>query len=341
LEEEFGGPAEGAGARDAPVIVYCAGGRLSQRAAGRIRAMGFAHTRSVRGGYEALRAAGCEVVFDGAFTAEQLDRYSRTMVLKEIGEEGQVRLMEAKVLLVGAGALASTAAPYLAACGVGTVGIVDSDVVDLSNLNRQVIHSTNDVGRPKVDSARDAIGRLNPNVKVITFPMRLVPANALEIIGGFDVVLDASDNVGTKFLLNDACFFAHKPYIFGGAVGFDGQAGVFFPKEGGPCLRCLFPVPPPQHLAPSCSQVGVLGMVPGQIGLVQATEAVKLILKIGTSMIGRFFIYDALRAFFQVVETARRPDCPLCGETPRITGLIGPGSAHYEGVEACGEDEAY
>jgi adenylyltransferase/sulfurtransferase len=236
---------------DAPILVYCSTGSRSIRAVKRLREMGFSNARSIAGGYDAWLKVGREIITDGKFTVHQLERYSRNMLLKEVGEEGQTRLMDARVLLVGAGGLASSAALYLAACGVGTLGIVDFDRVELSNLNRQVVHGTDDVGRLKVDSAQSAIERINPDVRVISFADRLVPGNALDTIDRFDIVLDACDNLDTKFLLNDACYFAGKPYVFGGAVGFDGQASVFFPKEGGPCLRCLFPKPPPQHLAPS------------------------------------------------------------------------------------------
>ena len=333
LEEEFRALSD---ERDVPILVYCSSGTLSLRAVERLRKMGFHNARSVAGGYDAWLKAGSEVVTDNRFSTQQLERYSRNMVLREIGEEGQTRLMEARVLLVGAGGLASSAGLYLAACGIGTIGIVDFDTVGLSNLNRQVFHGTEDVGRLKVDSARAAIGRINPDVLVTLFTERLVPANALKIIGGFDVVMDASDNVGTKFLLNDACYLAGKPYVFGGAVGFEGQAAVFWPREGGPCLRCLFPKPPPTHLLPSCSQVGVLGVVPGQIGLVQATEVIKLILRIGTPMIGKFYIYNALTLTTRIVETGRNPDCPLCGESPGITSLVGRGGVDYGEEDSCG-----
>jgi molybdopterin/thiamine biosynthesis adenylyltransferase/rhodanese-related sulfurtransferase len=234
-----------------PILVYCSSGTRSLRAVERLRDAGFANTRSITGGYIAWLNGGGEVITDGKFTVDRLNRYSRNMLLKEIGEEGQLKLMDAKVLLVGAGGLASSAALYLAACGIETLGIIDFDTVDLSNLNRQIIHGTGDVGRLKVDSAKEAIERINPDVKVIPFAERLTPKNALQIIRGFDVVMDAADNLDTKFLLNDACYFTGKPYVFGGAVGFEGQASVFWPKEKGPCLRCLFPKPPPRHLAPS------------------------------------------------------------------------------------------
>jgi sulfur-carrier protein adenylyltransferase/sulfurtransferase len=238
-------------AKDAPIIVYCSSGDRSIRVVETLRQMGFNNARSLAGGFNEWLKKGCELVTDSQFTLQQLDRYSRNMLLREVGEEGQLKLKNAKVLLVGAGGLASSAALYLAACGVGTIGIVDFDRVDLSNLNRQVIHGTENVGSLKVDSAKSAIERINPDVKVVPFVTRLVPENALEIISAFDIVMDACDNIETKFLLNDACYFAGKPYVFGGAVEFDGQAGVFWPNREGPCLRCLFPKPPPQHLAPS------------------------------------------------------------------------------------------
>ncbi len=248
IERAFSDPATD---KAGQVLLYCSSsGSRSLRAAHRLREMGF-DARSITGGYDAWLAAGGDVVTDGAFTIDRLGRYSRNMLLREIGEEGQLKLMSAKVLLVGAGGLASSAALYLAASGVETLGLVDFDIVELSNLNRQVIHGNGDVGRLKVDSAKAAIERINPDVRVILYPVRLTPENALRIIADFDIVLDACDNVDTKFLLNDACFFADKPYVFGGAVGFDGQASVFWPSTGGPCLRCLFPDPPPQHLVPT------------------------------------------------------------------------------------------
>jgi molybdopterin/thiamine biosynthesis adenylyltransferase/rhodanese-related sulfurtransferase len=239
------------GDKNVHILIYCSNGTRSLPAASRLQEKGFNNARSIAGGYNALLNEGYEIVADGKLTVHQLNRYSRTMLLEEIGEEGQSRLLNAKVLLVGAGGLGSPAALYLAAAGVGTIGIVDFDHVDLSNLNRQVIHGTDDVGRFKVDSAKAAIERLNHDVNVITFKDRLTPQNALDIMNGFDIVMDASDNLGTKFLLNDACWFANKPYVFGGAVGFSGQAGLFWPKERGPCLRCLFPKPPPRSAAPT------------------------------------------------------------------------------------------
>ncbi len=248
LEEEFGRLSID---NTSPILIYCSTGVRSLGAAERLRKIGFPNARSIKGGYDAWLKEGCEIVHDGRFTAEELDRYSRNMLLREIGEEGQEKLKNGSILLVGAGGLASSAALYLAACGVGTIGIVDFDIVDLSNLNRQVVHGTEDVGRLKVESAAESIRRINPHVNVVTFAERLTPSNALAIMNDFDVVMDACDNLETKFLLNDACYFLDKPYVFGGAVGFDGQAAVFWPKKEGPCLRCLFPKPPPRHLAPS------------------------------------------------------------------------------------------
>ncbi|HVN97464.1 MAG TPA: ThiF family adenylyltransferase [Syntrophorhabdaceae bacterium] len=319
--------------KSVPVIVYCAFGDRSVSAAEMLRKMGFINACSLSGGFNAWLSRGGEIVTDSLFTISQLNRYSRNILLDEIGEQGQRKLMSARVLLVGAGGLASSAGLYLAACGIGTIGLVDYDWVELSNLNRQIMHGTEDVGRLKVESGTSAIKRINPDVNVVSFPNRLTPMNALEIIEDFDMVMDASDNAGTKFLLNDACFFAGKPYVFGGAVGFSGQAGLFWPKQKGPCLRCLFPEMPSRALVPTCSEAGVLGVVPGQIGLVQATEIIKLILGIGEPMIGKYYIYNALSLTARFIVTGRSVDCPLCGTNPRITSLSGEGSVSYENEE--------
>lgn len=324
--------ADQAAKKDDPVVVYCAVGIRSLEVAEHLREHGFRNACSIAGGFTGWRVAGGPVKNDTSFSVGQLERYSRNIYLKEIGEAGQIKLMNARVLLVGAGGLASSAALYLAACGVGTVGIVDYDAVDASNLNRQILHGVEDIGKPKVESAKAAIGRINPDVNTITFAERISPENVLRIMEGFDVVMDASDNFATKYLLNDACFLSGKPYVFGGAVGFDGQACVFWPKKGGPCMRCLIPEQPDSRLSPSCSEAGVLGMVPGLIGLVQATEVVKLILGIGTPIIGSFYIYDALNPRNnRLFDTGRRADCPLCGESPRITAVVGEGSVEYKG----------
>ncbi len=237
--------------KNVPVVVYCAAGIRSLAAAKLMKEKGYAHVFSMAKGIERWQKAGYEVASDSELTPDQLNRYSRHLMLKEVGIEGQLRLLKAKVLLVGAGGLGCPAGLYLAAAGVGTIGIIDSDKVDLSNLQRQILHSTYDVGRPKTESAKDAISLINPGVKVITYPERLTSENAIEIFKEFDIIVDGSDNFPTKYLVNDASFFTGKPYVYGGVFQFEGQASVFFPKEGGPCLRCLFPEPPPPGLVPS------------------------------------------------------------------------------------------
>lgn len=237
--------------KDVPVVVYCAGGIRSLAAAKLMKEKGYGHVLSMTKGINGWKDAGYEVTSNSELTPDQLTRYSRHLILKEVGMEGQMNLLKSKVLLVGAGGLGCPAGLYLAAAGVGTIGIIDSDKVDLSNLQRQVLHSTYDVGRPKTESAKDAISLINPDVKVITYQERLTSQNALEIFPHYDIILDGSDNFPTKYLVNDAAFFTGKPYVYGGVFKFEGQASVFFPKEGGPCLRCLFPEPPPPGLVPS------------------------------------------------------------------------------------------
>ena len=237
--------------KNVPVVVYCAGGIRSLAAAKLMREKGYMNVFSMAKGIDGWRAAGYEVMSESELTPDQLTRYSRHLMLPEVGIEGQIQLLKAKVLLVGAGGLGCPAALYLAAAGVGTLGIIDSDRVDLSNLQRQILHGLADVGRPKTESAKEAIRRINPDVKVVTYTERLTPQNALEIFQEYDLIIDGSDNFPTKYLVNDASFFTGKPYIYGGVFQFEGQASVFFPKEGGPCLRCLFPEPPPPGLVPS------------------------------------------------------------------------------------------
>lgn len=237
--------------KDIPVVVYCAGGIRSLAAATLMKERGYTHVFSMAKGIDGWKKAGHAVVSDSELTPDQLSRYSRHLLLKEVGMEGQVRLLKAKVLLVGAGGLGCPAALYLAAAGVGTLGIVDSDKVDLTNLQRQVLHGVADVGRPKTESAKESIRRINPDAKVVTYQERLTPENALEIFQAYDLIIDGSDNFPTKYLVNDASFFTGKPYIYGGVFQFEGQASVFAPREGGPCLRCLFPEPPPPGLVPS------------------------------------------------------------------------------------------
>jgi MoaD family protein len=252
-------------------------------------------------------------------TPDQMLRYSRQIMIPQVGSAGQRKLLDAKVLIVGAGGLGSPAAVYLAAAGVGTLGIVDSDELELSNLQRQILHHTPDVGRPKVESAQETIARYNPDVRVIPHRVRLTSANATEIIAQYDMVVGAVDNFVTRYLLNDACYLAGKPYIDGGVFLFEGQATVFIPGRG--CYRCLFPAPPPADLVPSPSQVGLLGALPGAIGVIEAFEALKLILGLGESLAGRLLIFDALTMEFRQVKTRRDPRCPLCGDAPTIHEL--------------------
>jgi len=237
--------------KDVPILIYCAGGVRSLTAAKVLKELGYRQVFSMAKGIHGWRAAGYGVVADSQLRPDQLTRYSRHILMKEVGLEGQSQLLKAKVLLVGAGGLGCPAGLYLAAAGVGTLGIIDSDRVDLTNLQRQILHRTADVGRPKTESAREALGLINPDVNVITYPERLTSENAIQIFRDFDIIIDGSDNFPTKYLVNDACFFAGKPYVYGGVFKFEGQASVFSPKDGGPCLRCLFPEPPPPGLVPS------------------------------------------------------------------------------------------
>jgi len=264
---------------------------------------------------------GVEAPAAPALSADEVRRYSRHLILPEVGMEGQKKLKAAKVLCIGAGGLGSPAAMYLAAAGVGTIGLVDFDVVDLSNLQRQLLHGTPDVGRSKLASATDRIRSLNPNVRVVAHEVALSSSNALELFRPYDVILDGTDNFPTRYLVNDACVLLGKPNAYGSIFRFEGQASVFATKEG-PCYRCLYPEPPPPGLVPSCAEGGVLGVLPGIIGVIQATEAIKLILGVGEPLIGRFLIYDALKMRFRELKLRKDPDCPVCGTHPTVTKLI-------------------
>lgn len=255
------------------------------------------------------------------FTEEQIRRYSRQIILPQVGGTGQRKLLASKVLLIGAGGLGSPAGLYLAAAGVGALGFVDSDVVDLSNLHRQILHGTSDVGRPKTESAAETIRALNPDVRIILHQERLTSENGLEILSQYDVVVDGSDNFPTKYLANDACVLLGKPLVLGAVFQFEGQVSVFLPGDG-PCYRCLFPSPPPPGAVPSCQEAGVFGAVPGVIGCIQATETIKLLLGIGETLAGRLLIFDALSLEFLEIEVKREPGCPVCGEHPAVTELI-------------------
>jgi adenylyltransferase/sulfurtransferase len=252
---------------------------------------------------------------------QEVARYSRHLIMPEVGLEGQKRLKAASVLLVGAGGLGSPLGLYLAAAGVGRIGIVDYDTVDFSNLQRQVLHGTADVGRPKLHSARDRLQAINPEVTLDLFETRLTSANALQVLAPYDVIIDGTDNFPTRYLVNDACVLLEKPNIYGSIFRFDGQASVFYPGRG-PCYRCLYPEPPPPGEVPSCAEGGVLGILPGLIGCIQATEAVKLILGQGEPLVGRLLLYDALQMTFREFKVRRNPQCPVCGDAPTITRLI-------------------
>ena len=256
-----------------------------------------------------------------ALSNEEVQRYSRHLIMPEVGVEGQEKLKKGRVLCIGAGGLGSPAALYLAAAGVGTIGIVDFDVVDFSNLQRQVIHGTSDVGRSKLASAKDRLRELNPHINVETYETALSSKNALELFRPYDVILDGTDNFPTRYLTNDACVILGKPNAYGSIFRFEGQASVFAMKDG-PCYRCLYPEPPPPGLVPSCAEGGVLGVLPGVVGTIQATEAIKLIMGIGEPLVGRFLIYDALRMKFRELKLKKDPDCPVCGTNPTVTELI-------------------
>ena len=305
---------------DAHVILYCQSGNRSAWAAHTLRELlGYENVEHMTGGITLWKDRGYEVDVPKALTAEQRERYSRHLLIPEVGVEGQEKLLEAKVLLLGAGGLGSPTALYLAAAGVGTLGIVDNDEVDLSNLQRQVIHTTDRIGVPKVDSAEETIAAINPDVEVVKYPVRLDASNIVEIIEGYDVIVDGLDNFPTRYLLNDASVRLDIPVVSAAILGFDGQLSVFKPHDG-PCYRCLFPEPPPAELAPSCGSNGVLGVLPGTMGLLQATEVVKLVIGEGDPLIGRLLLYDALAATFTEVKVHRDPDCPICSRDPADIG---------------------
>jgi molybdopterin/thiamine biosynthesis adenylyltransferase/rhodanese-related sulfurtransferase len=302
--------------RDRHVILYCASGNRSIFAAQSLRELlGYENVESMSGGITHWKDRGYEVEVPRSLSKEQRERYSRHLLIPEVGAEGQQKLLDAKVLLLGAGGLGSPAALYLAAAGVGTLGIVDNDAVDLSNLQRQVIHSTDRIGTPKVDSAEETMKAINPDVEVVKYPVRLDASNILEIIEGYDLIVDGLDNFPTRYLLNDASVRLRIPVVSAAILGFEGQLSVFAPYEG-PCYRCLFPEPPPAELAPSCGANGVLGVLPGTMGLLQSTEVIKLIIGQGDPLIGRLLLYDALAASFTTVKVHRDPDCPICSRDP-------------------------
>ena len=299
--------------RDAPVVLYCAGGVRSLFAAQTLADMGYTNVKSMAGGFQAWKGAGLEFDTPVVLSAEQKQRYSRHLLIPEVGSAGQAKLLGSKALFIGAGGLGSPGALYLAAAGVGTIGIVDFDVVDVSNLQRQIIHTTERVGERKVESARIAIQALNPEIKVVAHEEMLVGTNVERIIAGYDVILDGTDTFETRYILNDAAVAAGIPVIHASVFRFEGQLTTFVPFEG-PCYRCLYPTPPPPELAPGCSVAGVLGVVPGILGLLQANEALKVLLGIGNTLAGRLLLFDALETEFTELKLRRDPECPVCSD---------------------------
>lgn len=314
--------------RDKPVVIYCAGGVRSALAARNLKEMGYSQPISLVGGFNGWKNAGYDFKIPTVLNEDQRIRYSRHILLNEVGEAGQIKLLDSKVLLIGAGGLGSPAALYLAAAGVGTIGIVDFDEVDVSNLQRQILHGNKDVGRAKVDSATERLRDMNPDVKVVAHREPITSHNAMEIVQDYDIVLNGSDNFPTRYLINDACQFAGKPLVDASIFMFEGQVTVSMPEnnkygyEAGPCYRCLYPDPPPPGEVPSCAEAGVLGVLPGIVGSIQAVEAIKIILGQGEPLIGRLLMVDTLDMTFRTMKVHRDAQCPVCGDQPTVTELI-------------------
>jgi molybdopterin/thiamine biosynthesis adenylyltransferase/rhodanese-related sulfurtransferase len=326
--------------KNARIALYCAGGTRSALAAATLQELGYANVETANPGFVRWKDLGFPIELPPQLTDAQRDRYSRHILLPEVGEAGQAKLLQSKVLLLGAGGLGSPAALYLAAAGVGTLGVVDADVVDASNLQRQIIHATSRVGTPKVESAAKAIAELNPDVKVVPHAERMTSANVERLFGAYDVVVDGTDNFPTRYLASDASVWLGKPVVHGSIFRFDGQVTTFVPAksakklglaEPSPCYRCLYPEPPPPHLAPSCQEAGVLGILCGIVGTLQATEAIKLLLGRGTPLAGRLLTYDSIKMKFRELRLRRDPGCPVCGPNPTITSYV-----DYEGFCAAG-----
>jgi sulfur-carrier protein adenylyltransferase/sulfurtransferase len=308
--------------KSTPIVAYCAGGTRSMLAGRILKELGYTNVVSMRGGFNGWKNKGLPVQEDKQFSSEQQIRYSRHFLLPEVGEAGQAKLLNAKVACIGAGGLGSPVALYLAAAGVGTIGLVDMDVVDLSNLQRQILHTNDRVGMHKTESGKLTLNALNPDVKVIEFREHLSSENAFRILEQFDVVVNGCDNFPTRYLVNDACVMLKKPLVDGAIWQFEGQATVFHPAAGGPCYRCYFPEPPPPGVVPSCAEAGVLGVLPGLVGCVQALEAIKVILGIGRPLMGRMMHFDTLAGEVRTLKIRRDPNCAVCGEKPTVTKLI-------------------
>ena len=299
--------------KSAPIAVYCAGGVRSAFATKTLQDLGYQDVVSIIGGFNKWKDEGLPWTTPQTMTADQRNRYQRHLLLPEVGEKGQLKLLESKVLLLGAGGLGSPAALYLAAAGVGTLGIIDMDVVDASNLQRQILHNTDRIGMRKVDSAKATLTAMNPDLTVKTYDTRLGADNVLDIIDGYDVIVDGTDNFPTRYLVNDAALLKNIPVVHGSIFRFEGQATVFAPYVG-PCYRCMIPEPPPAELAPSCAEAGVLGVLPGIVGSIQAIETIKLLLDLGEPLIGRLLTYDSMDQSFRTFKVRRDPECPACGE---------------------------
>ena len=307
--------------RDAEIVLYCAGGNRSALAARDLAFMGYTNVKSMIGGFKGWKDAGFEFEQGGLLSEDDMQRYSRHIILPEVGEKGQQRLLKGRVLLVGAGGLGCPTALYLAAAGVGKIGLVDADVVDKSNLQRQVLFGESDVGRPKVEAARDRLQDLNSGVDVAAHYELLTSHNVFDVMDGYDIIVNGCDNFPTRYLVNDAAVMQGKPVVDGSIFRFEGQATVYVPGDG-PCYRCLYPEPPPPGEVPSCAEGGVLGVLPGIVGVMQATEVVKLILGEGKPLVGRVLLYDAMEMKFRELKLRRDTNCPVCGDAPSITGLI-------------------
>ena len=308
-----------------PLLLLCGGGSRSLLAADDLTRLGYADVRSVAGGFNRWKQDSLPVEVPRTLSADQRERYGRHLLMPEVGEKGQLALADARVLLIGAGGLGSPAAYYLAAAGVGTLGLVDDDVVDRSNLQRQILHADDRVGTPKVESATRTLKGLNPEVEIVPYATRLTSANVQEVFEGWDVVLDGSDNFPTRYLVNDACVKLNVPNVHGSIYRFEGQVSVFWPgydKRRGPCYRCLYPEPPPPELAPSCAEAGVLGVLPGVVGTLEAIEVIKLVLDVGDPLVGRLLHYDALRQRFTDLELAPDPKCAYCAEGAEFPGFV-------------------